>query len=174
VRKATRRLLALGSALAVLGGGVGTAYAMGWLVFGSAQFRAGTTNIQALNVYATTVDSSALYPGGSIPISVTVENTNAGPVTLTKIEASSIQVDDSFVVRGCESSSYTFVAPPLDPAPTLGSYSWSDDSDKIVLEGAKVAMSADAPLACASAGITVTLRATGSLGGTPASTSSTG
>jgi hypothetical protein len=174
MNKLTKRLVSIAAAVAACAGATGVAYATGWLTFGTATASTGVASAQSLTVSASLNTSQALYPGSSIDATVTISNYNSGPVTVTSIASTSVDIDDAHGILGCKATSFKFTQPPA--LPTLNSYAsgWEDGSYQATVVGSLM-LDSGAPVACAGASITLHLKASGQMGAVPtASPSSSG
>ena len=147
-------VVALGAGIAVVAS-TGTAYAYYTVALsGHVSGNAGAAATKTIGFSVTGQSSSALYPGASCNVTVTLTNPYAQAITLTGL-AGSVSTDKG----GCTNSDFTVAASPSGLPSSLTA---SQTASGVVLANA-VTMKNSAADACRGASITVTLSVTGRL-----------
>lgn len=149
-RLETRASMALLAAASLGVFTTGTAYAA-WAVSGTGN--ATTTSATISSLVVTPSFTGSLYPGASLPLTVTVKNPNAFPVVVTSIGLGTVTSGDPV---NCPASNVTVLTTPSVTSLSIAAGQTATSSSI----ASAVTMLTTAPAACA--GVTFTIAATAS------------
>jgi hypothetical protein len=151
------RRLGLIVALALV---ITSAAAAAWVISGSGSGEVGTKTAVDLTISEPT-PASALYPGATVALTATIDNSNPFPVHVSQLDLGTISSGDAV---NCPTTNVTVNSPSYtdDTTAGAGGAGWdiaANDSTSVSLTGA-VSMVADAANGCQAVTFTVPLTAT--------------